>query len=126
MTGNLLLVEDEEGLRIAIATMLRKKGLKVIEAGDGWAAMDMIRHREQEIDLILLDMTIPGASSHEVVGEVQRIRPEASIILTTAYGRETAGSFFDAPQMKGFIRKPYRFAELMDLLSRTLEPKPQT
>jgi DNA-binding response OmpR family regulator len=35
MTGKLLMVEDEEGIRVAIARMLRKKGLSVIEAGDG-------------------------------------------------------------------------------------------
>jgi len=55
MTGRLLMVEDEEGIRIAIARMLRKKGLSVIEAGDGWAAIDLIRNREEEIDLMLLD-----------------------------------------------------------------------
>ena len=68
--------------------------------------------------MILLDMTIPGASSPEVFTEAQRIRPEIKIILTTAYGREAAAPSFDAPQLKGFIRKPYQFADLMQLLRR--------
>ena len=114
------MVEDEEGIRVAIARMLRKKGLSVIEASDGWAAIDLIRNREEEIDLILLDMTIPGASSPEVFTEAQRIRPEIKVILTTAYGREAAGNSFDAPQLKGFIRKPYQFAELVRLLAEPL------
>ena len=70
MTGKVLLVEDEEGLRVATAKMLRKHGLSIIEASDGWAAIELIRKREQEIDLILLDMTIPGASSTEVFAEL--------------------------------------------------------
>ena len=120
MTGKVLLVEDEEGLRVATAKMLRKHGLSIIEASDGWAAIELIHKREQEIDLILLDMTIPGASSTEVFAEAQRIRPEAKIVLTTAYSREAAAPSFDAPQLKGFIRKPYQFAELMQLLREAL------
>ena len=92
MNGNVLLVEDEEGLRIAIAKMLRKKGLSIIEASDGWAAMDLVRNGEQEIDLILLDMNIPGTSSCEVLLEEQRTRPKIKIIVTSAYEREALGS----------------------------------
>ena len=53
------------------------------------------------------------------VHEAQRIRPEIKIILTTAYGRE-AVAIFDAPQLKGFIRKPYQFADLVQLLGEAL------
>jgi two-component system, cell cycle sensor histidine kinase and response regulator CckA len=114
------MVEDEEGIRVAVARMLRKKGLSVIEAGDGWAAIDLIRNREEEIDLMLLDVTIPGASSPEVFTEAQRIRPGIKVILTTAYDREAAGNSFRAPQLKGFIRKPYQFADLVQLLAEAL------
>jgi two-component system cell cycle sensor histidine kinase/response regulator CckA len=120
MTGNLLVVEDEEGLRIAVSKMLRKTGLSVIEASDGWTATDLIRNREQAIDLILLDMTIPGASSYEVFTEAQRVRPGVKIVITTAYAREAAGGSFDGPELKGFIRKPYQFADLMELLRKAL------
>jgi two-component system cell cycle sensor histidine kinase/response regulator CckA len=120
MTGKLLMVEDEEGIRVAVARMLRKKGLSVIEAGDGWTAIDLIRNREEKIDVILLDVTIPGASSPEVFTEAQRIRPEIKVILTTAYDREAAGDSFQAPQLKGFIRKPYQFADLVQLLAESL------
>jgi DNA-binding NtrC family response regulator len=120
MRGTVLLVEDEEGLRVATGKMLRKHGLTIIEASDGWAAIELIHKREQEIDLILLDMTIPGASSTEVFAEAQRVRPQAKIILTTAYSREAAAPTFDSPQLKGFIRKPYQFAELIRLLRDAL------
>ncbi len=67
MTGKVLLVEDEEGLRVATAKMLRKHGLSIIEASDGWAAIELIHKREQEIDLILLDMTIPRSLQHRSI-----------------------------------------------------------
>jgi DNA-binding NtrC family response regulator len=120
MTGKLLMVEDEEGIRVAVARMLRKKGLSVVEASDGWEAIALIRNRAEEIDVILLDVTIPGASSPEVFTEAQRIRPEIKVILTTAHDREAATHSFDAPQLKGFIRKPYQFADLVQLLVESL------
>jgi hypothetical protein len=55
-----------------------------------------------------------------VFTEAQRIRPEIKVILTTAYDREAAGDSFDAPQLKGFIRKPYQFADLVQLLAESL------
>ena len=87
MTGKVLLVEDEEGLRVATAKMLRKQGLSITEASDGWAAIELIHKQEQEIDLILLDMTIPGASSADVFAEAQRLRPQPGSSLL----RHTAG-----------------------------------
>jgi PAS domain S-box-containing protein len=120
LAANLLLVEDEDGLRLAVAKMLRKTGISVIEAGDGRAAIDLIRNRDRAIDVILLDMTIPGASSQEVFAEAQRVRPEAKVIVTTAYGREAAGASLEDPQVKGFIRKPYQFADLVQVLKSAL------
>ncbi len=78
----------------------------IIDAGDGNAATDLLRSRKDEIDVILLDMTLPGMSSHEVIAEAQRIRPDVKVILTTAYSREMAAPSFAAPQVKAFIRKP--------------------
>ena len=118
--GTVLLVDDEDGLRVAVSKMLRKKGFKVMEVGDGAEAIDLFRKREDEIDVILLDMTIPKMSSHEVIAEAQRINPDVKVILTTAYSREMAAPCFEAPQIKGFIRKPYQIADLVRLLTDVL------
>ena len=119
-TGVVLMVEDEEVLRLSVSKMLRKKGFSVVEAGDGYTALDLFRARKDSIDLILLDMTIPGASSREVILEAARIRPEIKIILTSAYSRSMAIPAVDAPQIKGFVRKPFQLSELVQLLRDTL------
>jgi CheY-like chemotaxis protein len=99
--------------------MLASKGCSVIQAGDGSAAVDLIRGQEG-IDLILLDMTIPGISSREVISEAGQVRPDVKIILTSAYSQELVASGLDAPQVRGFIRKPYTLGDLVQLLSDTL------
>jgi two-component system, cell cycle sensor histidine kinase and response regulator CckA len=118
--GTVLLVEDEETLRLSVSNMLRKKGFSVVEAGDGSAAVDFLRAHKDNVDVMLLDMTIPGTSSREVLEEVGRTRPSVKVILTSAYSREMAAQSLDAVQVTGFIRKPFQFGELVQLLHETL------
>jgi two-component system, cell cycle sensor histidine kinase and response regulator CckA len=117
--ANVLLVEDEEPLRLSVSRMLGSRGFSVIQAADGSAAVDLIR-RHVGLDLILLDMTLPGTSSREVISEAGRIQPGVKIILTSAYSREMVTHALDAPQIRGFIRKPYTIADLVRSLSDTL------
>jgi two-component system cell cycle sensor histidine kinase/response regulator CckA len=114
--GTILLVEDEEPLRIAVAKMLRKGGFNVIEAGDGRAALDLFEAHQPAVDVVLLDMTLPRMSGREVFTELQRIRPDVKVILTTAYSEDTALLNVGEQRPWRFIRKPYSLAELAELL----------
>jgi CheY-like chemotaxis protein len=118
--GTVLVVEDEDHLRRAIVKMLRKSGFQVLEAADGSSAVDLVRASQVGIDAILLDMTIPGASSHEVVAEAANIRPDIRVVLTSAYSQETIEGPIGAPQIRSFLRKPYRFADLLETLQSSL------
>ena len=99
--------------------MLRKKGFEVLEAANGSAAIDLLRANGGNIDLILLDMTIPGAPSSEVVAEAGKVRPDIKVVLTSAYSQEIAGAM-NAPQISGFIRKPFQLGDLVKKLQNTL------
>jgi PAS domain S-box-containing protein len=112
-----LIVEDEDGLRLAIAVLLRRNGFQVIEAQDGSAAVELLRTHSQAIDTILLDLTIPGVSSEDVIEEARRLRSDVRIFLTSAYSRGNGAPPFNAPQVRGFVRKPYQIRELVRLLS---------
>ena len=114
-----LVVEDEDPLRQSVARMLRNKGFKVLEAGNGSAAINVLRASRGKIDLILLDMTIPGASSVEIVAEA-RTRPDTKVILTSAYSQEMLKLPMSEPQIRGFIRKPFQFGDLVKTLCNTL------
>jgi DNA-binding NtrC family response regulator len=107
-------------LRHAVVKILRKTGFEVFEAADGSSAIDSLRAHGDRIDVILLDMTIPGASSHEVVAEVANARPNIRVILTSAYSQETIAGAMSAPQVRGFIRKPFQLGDLLTTLRRSL------
>jgi CheY-like chemotaxis protein len=118
--ATVLVVEDEEILRQAAAKALRRGGFEVLEAANGSAAIDVLRASGSRIDVILLDMTIPGPSSHEVVAEYTRARPDAKVILTSAYSEEMARTTLSVPQVRGFIRKPFHLADLAKTIRNTL------
>ena len=115
-TGTILLVEDEETLSMAVSRMLRKKGYFVLEAADGLTAVEVYRANQPAIDLVLLDLTLPAMSGQQVFRELRRIQPNLKVILTTAYGREMALTSLSGLQPWLFLRKPYRFDELLKLL----------
>jgi PAS domain S-box-containing protein len=115
-----LVVEDEDPLRSAIVKMLRKSGFEVLEAGNGSAAIRLLRANGDRIDVILLDMTIPGPSSREVVAEAVQTRPDVSVVLTSAYSEEMIKDAMGAPQIHGFIRKPFRLGDLVQKLREVL------
>jgi DNA-binding NtrC family response regulator len=109
-------VEDEDPLREAVVKTLRRKGFEVYEAPNGSAAIDRLRADADNLDLILLDMTIPGASSREVVAEAARVRPDIKVIVTTAYSQEMVMDKMRASQIYGFIRKPFRLVDLTKMV----------
>lgn len=118
--ATILLVEDEEPLRIAIAKMLRKWGLEAFEAASGSDAIDLLRTKSGEIDLMLLDLTIPGASSEEVLAEAAVAQPKLKVVLTSAYSEEAARPMMGVPLVCGFIRKPFKIADLAQQLRSVL------
>jgi nitrogen-specific signal transduction histidine kinase len=114
-----LIVEDEDLIRLAASKMLRRTGLSVLEAGDGSAALDLIRAHKDKISVILLDITLPGASSREIFEEAKRLRPEMAVIVTSAYSKDMAAASLSA-KVDRFIRKPYKLSDLIDMIRQAL------
>jgi nitrogen-specific signal transduction histidine kinase/CheY-like chemotaxis protein len=108
--GVVLVVEDEASLRLGVSRILGKAGFTVFEADDGSKAIELLRAKPGEIDLLFLDMTIPGRPSQEVLAEAVQIRPEIKVILTSAYSEEMVKETLGAPQVCGFVRKPFQLA----------------
>jgi CheY-like chemotaxis protein len=111
-----LVVEDEDALREAVVKILHREGFEVWNASNGSAAIDLLRAKGDEIDLILLDMTLPGASAQEVVKEAGKVRPDVKIILTSAYSQEMVRDRISAPQISAFVRKPFRLGDVVKML----------
>ncbi len=114
--GLILIIEDENPLRMAVSKMLRKRGFSVVEAGDGFAALNLLRAHQDELSAVLLDFTLPGISSQEIFQETVRLRPDIRLVVTSAYSEERVAASFGALRVARFVRKPYRLGDLVDLL----------
>jgi DNA-binding NtrC family response regulator len=115
-----LVVEDQDALRLAVVAMLERNGFTVVEAGDGDAALALVDARK-DIGVVLLDVTLPGKSGRVVLEEFRRVRPDLKVILTSGYAQDRAASEFAGLTVDGFIRKPYAVADLVEKLRLALE-----
>ena len=96
-------MEDEELLRQAVLRMLRKKGFEVLDAANGSAAINILRTSQGRIDVMLLDMTIPGASSQEVAAEATKSWPNTRLYSQAV---STWGSRADTSECLGLLKAP--------------------
>ena len=117
----IILADDHPVVRIGVRNMLNEHdGFEVVgEAADGDEAITQTL--ELQPDILLLDVTIPGASSREVFEEARRLRPETKVIIASAYTHEIAESSFQ-DHIEYFLRKPYRMGDLLQLI-RQIAPK---
>jgi two-component system, cell cycle sensor histidine kinase and response regulator CckA len=125
-TATVLLVEDEESLRLSVSKILRRNGFSVIEACDGSVAIEYLQTGSgSHIDVVLLDLTLPGASSLEVIEQIRRAGARIKVVLMSAYGLEMAPLLVSSPELRGFIRKPFETVDLVQVLRDVLSKERQ-
>jgi CheY-like chemotaxis protein len=105
---------------VVCRTALGTSGFEVTEAGGGSAALEAVRATKNRIDVMLLDVTLPGLSSRVVMEEARLVRPKLKVILTSAYSRETVDASFAGLRIERFLRKPFQFLDLIGLLQEAL------
>ena len=119
--GTVLIVDDEPAVREVAKSMLERVGFSVLTARDGAEGLEAFRQHAGELCAVLLDMTMPGLNGREALRAIRRLSSEAKIILSSGLTREQALEDIDENGFAGFIQKPYRPAELVDLFRETLK-----
>jgi signal transduction histidine kinase/CheY-like chemotaxis protein len=118
--ATILLVDDEPTVRVVGSAMLRHGGYDVITARDGRAALEAFATRTDEIDCVLLDLSMPQLDGQETFRELRRIRPDVRVVLTSGYNEQDAVNRFAGKGLAGFIQKPYRASELLAAIAQAL------
>jgi two-component system cell cycle sensor histidine kinase/response regulator CckA len=118
----ILLVEDEEMVRVIGRRLLTMHGYRVIEAGSGKKALEIWEERSAEIDLLLTDLVMPeGVSGHELARRLQEEKPELKVIYTSGYSAEIFRGEVAFPDDSIFIGKPYLPDDLLGTLRSALD-----
>ena len=113
-----LFVEDEVVLRMSTTDMLERLGCSVAGVGSGEAALDLLE-QEQEFDLLLTDVGLPGMSGGELAAKVREEYPSLPVVIASGYGR----SGTQADRMH-FISKPYSSIDLQQALDHAVRNVP--
>ncbi len=117
----ILVVDDEETVRNVACEVLAYIGFRTLSAGDGQAAVDIFRQQPDEIDLVILDLTMPIMDGEEAFRIIRSIRPAVPIILTSGYNRQDSAARFAGRSISGFLQKPWTVKELTTVMGEALK-----
>jgi len=116
-----LLVDDERTVRTIGAKMLERLGFEVLLAEDGLVGVEKYRDHAGRIDVVILDMTMPGLSGEEAFGELRKIRSDVRVLLTSGYNEQEATNRFIGKGLAGFLQKPFQLTTLREKLCQILD-----
>ncbi len=117
---HILVVDDDSFVRQALCTMLTRHGCQVLAAPDGATALSMYARHQNELDLVLLDLTMPNMNGAEVLKRLRATSRQVSVVLMSGFREEELARQFSADPPAGFLAKPFKLDDLVSVLSRAL------
>jgi CheY-like chemotaxis protein len=108
----ILIAEDETALRDITTHILRSLGYKVFPAADGVEAVALFRENAQEINIVILDVAMPGMNGHEAYQGIQTIKAGTPVIFMTGYSLDGIQTNFILEEGFAVIRKPFTLMSL--------------
>jgi signal transduction histidine kinase/ActR/RegA family two-component response regulator len=116
--GLVLVVEDEDALREIVAGALERMGYSVLRAEDGSEALELFRERADDVDLVLLDVEMPGVGGMEAWAALREVRADVRVVLTSAFRGDAPAAVSGAAAV---LRKPYGLDELFEVVRSALD-----
>ena len=119
--GTILLVEDEDGVRVFGARALRNKGYTVLEANSGEAALAVMESYDDTIELLISDVVMPQMDGATLIERVRENQPDFKVILISGYAEEALGERLNTAENVNFLPKPFSLAQLAGKVKDVIE-----
>jgi two-component system cell cycle sensor histidine kinase/response regulator CckA len=117
----ILLVDDEEFIRDVAVQLLREFGYTVITAANGEAALEVYRKEHGRIDLVILDLIMPGMGGMRCLRELLKINPRGRVLVASGYSAGgPAREAIDAGA-RGYLGKPYDIDKMLTVIRGVLD-----
>ncbi len=120
-TGTILLVDDEEGIRLTLRRQLMPHGHTVLEAAHGAEAIELIRMRRGQLDLVVADVVMPQMNGTKLAATVAREFPGLPVILMSAYAPAGLIRIGPESQTVPVLQKPFAPGQVEELIQVALE-----
>lgn len=116
----ILVIDDEYLVLDAVKDILEVEGVEVLVAENGRDGIDIFAERAADIDLVLLDLSMPGLSTLDIITALRHIKSDATIIISSGYDEGEVTNRLSGATVSGFLQKPYRLDSLLRYLQEFL------
>lgn len=120
-SGRILLVEDEEAVRSFAARALEGRGYKVLQAGTGAEALEVLEASGGEVDLVVSDVVMPEMDGPTLLNKLRETRPELKVIFISGYAEEAFKKNLEGEETFAFLPKPFSLKQLAAAVKDMLE-----
>lgn len=115
-SGTVLVVDDESVIRSLVTEFLRSHNYTVLAAENGKAGLAAYRKYSGNIDLVLLDLTMPVMSGRETLAKLRQIRPDLPVLLMTGFGEAEVIQQLARDDKVTFLQKPFELDRLLEAI----------
>jgi len=118
--GVIMLIEDEDAVRMFAARALKNKGYTVVEARSGDHALEVIKGHTGKIDLIISDVMMPGIDGPTAMRAIKKERPGVKAIFISGYSEDKLRESFESGEEVHFLPKPFSLKQLAEKVKDVL------
>ena len=119
-TGTILLIDDEKMILDVGLELLEELGYTVLSAMSGQEAIDVFQKDQDNIDLVIMDMIMPGMGGGETFDRLKEINPEVKVLLSSGYSINGQATKIIQRGCDGFIQKPFNMNQLAEKIQKIL------
>lgn len=120
----ILVIDDERPVREAVMDIMELHGVKVLTAVTGQQGISVFNQQQEEIQLVLLDMSMPGLNGIDTLERLRQINPEVRVILSSGYSQQQIAPEVMVNGRTGFLAKPYNVDTLVSKIWQYLPHDP--
>ena len=117
-TGTILLIDDEKMMLEVGGEMLEELGYRVLSAMSGREAIEVFQKDQDQIDLIIMDMIMPGMGGGETFDRLRKIKPDVKVLLSSGYSINGQATKILQRGCDGFIQKPFNMNQLAEKIQK--------
>jgi CheY-like chemotaxis protein len=118
--GRILVVEDEEDIRMVLRDILDSLGYGVVACKDGYEAIEFYQAHSGETDAVIVDMIMPRMNGYDCITALKKINPHAKILIASGYSVLSDTQKLITKGIAGFIQKPFHIEELSQMIAEIL------
>lgn len=118
--GTILVCDDEAMMRQLAGSILQRFGFRILQASDGYSALEVFQENRKDIRLVILDMLMPGLQGLELFRKLREVQPEVQVLISSGFGQSDQVEQALKEGAAGFLQKPYGYEKLGKIIFEIL------